>query len=396
MLTRNGWLLLAGAGVAAFAGRAFGLVELYVLAAGAAMLVAGAFIYVRWSRLRLRVRRAVTPTRVHAGDTTRVELAASNVGPMRTPLLKLRDPVGGTRGALLGLAPLHPRATARAAYRLPTSKRGVMAIGPLTIELTDPFGLVRRTALAAPIMELTVYPRVDRVGAPRGGGDRNPDGSAFNPNALGRQGDEFYAVRSYVLGDDLRRVHWPSTARHDELMVRQDEMPWQDRTTIILDVRRQPHTSASFERAVSAGASCMLAATRERHLGRLVTSDGYDSGNGFGVGHAELAMEYLARVGPSGHASLRAAFDRVGRTHPGGVLVAVLGTATSAELDALARMRRSFRSVVVVLTEAPVPPPTPLHGGLTIIDATLDGRFADAWAQAVAPAGVVAHEVAVL
>ncbi|HEX9257899.1 MAG TPA: DUF58 domain-containing protein [Acidimicrobiales bacterium] len=393
MLTRNGWLLLLGGAVVAVAGRAFALMELYVLAAGAVLLVALALAYVRWSRLRLRVRRAVTPTRVHAGDTTRVELAASNLGPVRTPLVKLRDPVGGTRGALLGLAPLRPQASARAAYRLPTTKRGVMAIGPLTVELSDPFGLVRRTAQAAPVMELTVYPRVDRLGAPRGGGDRNPDGSAFNPNALGRQGDEFYAVRSYVLGDDLRRVHWPSTARNDELMVRQDEMPWQDRTTIVLDVRRAPHSTASFERAVSAAASCMLAATRERHLGRLITSDGYDTGNGFGAGHAEGAMEYLARVGPSGHASLRAAFDRVGRTQPGGVLVAIVGRATAAELDLLARMRRSFRSVIAVVTEGPEPPRTPLHGALKIVDATADGVFAESWTHVVAPP---AHEAIVL
>jgi len=49
---------------------------------------------------------------------------------------------------------------------------------------------------------------------------------------VGRVGDDFYALRPYVVGDDMRKVHWPSTARRDELMVRQDELPWQGRVTI--------------------------------------------------------------------------------------------------------------------------------------------------------------------
>ena len=70
---------------------------------------------------------------------------------------------------------------------------------------------------------------------------RDPHAGAEHPNAVARSGEDFYALRPYVVGDDLRRVHWPSTARHDELMVRQDELPWQGRATVLLDVRRGAH-----------------------------------------------------------------------------------------------------------------------------------------------------------
>ncbi len=82
------------------------------------------------------------------------------------------------------------------------------------------------------------------------------------------------------MGDDLRRVHWPSTARRDELTVRQDERHQQGRTTVLLDVRRAVHTDVSFERAVSAAASLLVAATVRGDEVRLVATDGTDSGYG--------------------------------------------------------------------------------------------------------------------
>jgi uncharacterized protein (DUF58 family) len=385
VLGRNGWLLLAVAAALVFVGRLFGIVELYVAGAGAALLVLGAFIYVRTARVRLRVSRSVTPSRVHAGDTTRVEVGAVNKGTWRTPVVRLRDPVGGTRGALLNLAPLRPGETARAAYRLPTARRGIVSVGPLSLEVADPFGIAARTAVAAPLLELTVYPKVDRVLAPPGVGDRNPHGVAAHHNALGRQGDDFYALRQYVVGDDLRRVHWKSTARSDDLMVRQDEVPWQDRTTVVLDIRRAAHDAASLERAVSAAASVLSASARAGHLLRFMASDGTDSGTLSGVAQVESLMEYLARVEASGVGTLRAVFDDLLRAGNGGALVVVLGRATGAELETLARLRRRYRHVQPVIAHPPIPPLPAVASALRVIDATADDRFAQSWASMVGP-----------
>ena len=95
-------------------------------------------------------------------------------------------------------------------------------------------------------LELIVYParRRRRRRLPLATAMRSPR-PAPTPERLGRSGDEFYSLRPYVVGDDLRRVHWPSTARRDELIVRQDERHWQGRTTVLLDVRRAVHTPTS-------------------------------------------------------------------------------------------------------------------------------------------------------
>ena len=382
MVTHQGWAVLVGAAAVLVAARLFGIMELYIIGAALGLLVLAAVVYVRTARARLRVRRTLNPARVHAGDLARVEVTATNIGDGRTPVLGLRDPVAGTRGARLHLVPLRHAERARAAYRLPTEHRGVVAVGPLTIEVADPFGLARHRRPGARRIELTVLPHVDPIGAPTGGGDRDPLGNVVQHRSVGRQGDEFYALREYVVGDDLRRVHWKSTARRDDLMVRQDEMPWQQRTTVVLDTRRSSHTEASLERAVSAAASVTTAAYRAQHHLRLLGSDGTDAGLGNSIGHVEAIMEYLATVEATGQGSLRAVLEGLRRSPQSGSLVAVLSRATKSELDALARLRRSFGSVVVVVTEG-TEEPTAGHLPLTIVDARTDGTFAASWASMV-------------
>jgi uncharacterized protein (DUF58 family) len=381
VLTRQGIATLVVAVGIVVVGRLFGVMELYLVGAAVAALVVVALLYVRFASLRLRIGRSVTPSRVHAGDATRVEVSATNVNPRRSPLIKLRDPVGGTRGALLHLAPLAGGATARAAYRLPTSRRGLVPIGPLTVEVNDPFGLARRRAEAAPVLDLMVYPHVEPLPTMQAGGDRDPHGMTIRANTLGHQGDDFYALRQYVMGDDLRRVHWPSTARKDDLMVRQEEMPWQDRTTVLFDVRRSAHASpASFERAVTTAASVVASTFRDRHVLRLFASDGTDSTAGAGLAHVEAIMDYLAVVEPAPHGSLRESVERIYRARLAGSFVVVLGRAPAGEIEVVSRLFRTFRSTIVVVHDPPLPLTT--GRGVRVIDATTEGGLAQRWIEA--------------
>ena len=376
MPTRRGWgLALLGAATVA-AGRAFGIIELFVIGVGLVGLVAPAWLYVRLVELKLEIGRDVTPLRVHAGGAARVELRVTNLGRARSPLLELNDPVAGTRGAHLLVAPLRRRASARAAYRLPTSRRGLINIGPLTVRVQDPFCIASIRALAAARLELTVFPHIDELVARPAAGNRDPHAGAEHPNHIGHQGEDFYALRPYVLGDDLRRVHWPSTARTDELMVRQDELPWQGRTTVLLDTRRIGQDEDSFEVAVSAAASLMHAAVLRHDSVRLVTTDGTDSGAGSGQAHLDAAMEYLAVVEPSGSGSLAVLLAALGRA-TGGSLVVIFGTTSTGELDALARAARRFGALTVIITD---PSPVTIPVGIRRVVHVSSGQtFKKAW-----------------
>jgi uncharacterized protein (DUF58 family) len=379
MLTRSGWLTIIVAVIGAAVARAFAITELFVIAAGLGLLVIGCFLWARLTTLRLRVGRTVQPARVFAGETTRVEVTATNTAGQRTPVLSLTDPVAGTRGALLHLAPLKAGDQARAAYRLPTSKRGLVRVGPLKVEMGDPFGLTRRRATAAPVLDVTVYPAIHRITVPNLGGDEDPHGSSAR-NHLGRTSDEFYAMREYVRGDDLRRVNWKATARRDDLMVRQDERPWQDRTTVVFDTRSSSYDDASFERAVSAAASVTTAAFGARHIVRFLAGDGTDTNAATGMQHGESVLDYLAAVQPSSSASLRTSIEVLSKSAQGGLLVIVAGDIQSAELLIVNRLRRRYRRTVVLACHGHAPVAA---AGIVVADLTdPDTDFADAWATA--------------
>jgi uncharacterized protein (DUF58 family) len=329
------------------AGRLVGISELYVFGAAALILVLVAAFYVHLTRLDLEVDRRAYPARVYAGNTSRVEIRLRNLRLRTTPTLRLRDPVSGTEGAELLVPPLDRRATAAVTYRLPTERRGLHRIGPLQITMADPFGLVGSSTTGADRIEVTVYPRVDDVLPVPFTLGHDPLAGSLQPHALGRAGDDFYALRPYVVGDDLRHIHWPSTARHDELLVRQQEQPWQGRTTVLLDVRRSAQDVETLEVAVSAVASIVTANCDRHDLVRLVSTDGTDSGFAVGRSHLEAMLEHLAVVEATGAASLRAMLDLLHRD-AGGALVVVVAHVPTDELKAITRLGRRYGSVTIV------------------------------------------------
>jgi uncharacterized protein (DUF58 family) len=348
VLTRQGWFV-AGAAVAfLFAGWLLGSFELFLVGATLAALVLGCIAYVGLSRLRIDVTRELHPPRVHAGTPSRVDLRVENTGRRPTPVLGLRDAVSGTRGANLLVGPLAGGQVERAAYRLPTDKRGILEIGPLRVEMSDPFGIARITMTASGVSELTVYPHTDGIAPVPLTTGNDPMAGAEHPNALGRTGEDFYALRHYQVGDDLRRVHWASTAKHDELMVRQDEQPWQGRATVLCDIRAATNTEESLELVISAAASVVTASARRQDLVRLITTNGSDSGFAAGHAHVEGIMETLVSAEASHDAAFRRVVDRAARSSTGGALIAIVANMSPAEIERISRLRQRFGSVTVV------------------------------------------------
>lgn len=371
-------------------GRLLGAPELYVLGATLAALLVGTVAYLTLSRLNIDVSRELHPPRVHAGSPSRVELCVRNDGRRRSPVLAIRDAVSGTRGANLLVPPLESGGSARAAYRLPTERRGLLTVGPLEVSLSDPFGLTSITMQASGVQELIVYPHLDDIAPVPQTTGNDPMAGAEHPNALGRNGEDFYALRRYVVGDDLRRVHWPSTARHDELMVRQDELPWQGRATVLLDARASTTDAVSLELVISATASIIHAGAARQDLVRLAATDGYDSGFAAGQAHVEGILEHLARLEATNDVGFRAVIDRLVRTSTGGALVLVTAGAPPADVEQVIRLRQRFGSVTVVKFDpsthgatGPLAPAVPTGAGVLRVG---QGRsFAEVWNAAVRP-----------
>lgn len=353
MLTRRGWLLVLGSIVLSGVGRVLGLDELFALAAAALTLTVAALLYIRLTRFQLEATRELRPARVHAGSASRVELSVRNMAFRRSPVLTARDPFdGGRRWARLLLAPLAPGETARAAYRLPTERRGVFDLGPLQLQLSDPFGLAQTSIEAAPETKLTVYPHVDDIEPLPLSRGNDPHAGADHATALSLAGEDFYALRDYQEGDDLRRVHWGATAKLDELMIRQEEMPWQGRATVVLDLREGVHTPDSLELAVSAAAGIVNSCWKRRSLVRLLTTGGIDSGFAAGHAHMEAVLEHLAGVAAERSTQLGPLLSRLRRDSSGGALAVITTAAASTtDVEGIARLRGRFGLVTLVMIE---------------------------------------------
>jgi uncharacterized protein (DUF58 family) len=393
VLTRRGWgVCLSSVGFALF-GRLLGIPELYAVAVATLAVAGGAIGYVRLWPWQVDAQREVHPPQVHANGSSRVELSVRNLDDRPSPVLSARDPFDeGRRWARFHIAPLEPGELARAAYRLPTSQRGIFPLGPLQIGLTDPFGLARLTVESAPRTTLTVYPRIESIRPLPQAQGADPDGVTGRPS-LAAGGEDFYALRAYQTGDDLRRVHWPSTARQDDLMIRQDELPWQGRVTVLADLRASAQSPQSLELTLSAAASIIHAGWRDHRQFRLVVTDGTDTG--FGAGHAHLAaiFEYLASADTHVTGQLGQAVSALSRgATSGGVAVVTTDQVADQDVVGLSRLPARFGSVALVVIErsawdlrAQSRPPREVPGLGRVVRVNASQSFGVAW-DSVVPA----------
>ena len=276
MPTRAGYATLAFGVVSLIAGRLFGLFELYIVAAAALALVACAAAWVVLNWRGLSVSRTVTPARLHVGSTSSVTLSLSNRRIIPTPVAQITDEVDGTPRADAHVPPLTRGKVTRASYRVPAEVRGRIALGPMRTRVTDPFALATVLRTSAPDAAVLVLPAYDVVSAPPQPSGRVASKADRSPGRIGAHGEEFSSLRDYVVGDDLRKVHWPSTARSGDLVVRSEHVPEHGDSMVMLDVRSAVATPETFERMVSAATSLLIACFTRGDTVRFKTTAGDD------------------------------------------------------------------------------------------------------------------------
>ncbi len=291
MPTRQGWSTLS-AGIASIVlGRMFGLIELYII--GSALLAGFtiALLIVNRPLPRLAVRRVARPATVGVGEPARVDIQVANRSSVRSPKLTLWEPVGDKGGAPMQLAPLGAGEAVSAAYRVPTSRRGVVRTGPLRAERFDPLGLARRSNWLAGAGEVLVVPQQLTLAFPTAG-SAGRLGEHLRMKSYGQSGTEFHSQREYIPGDDLRRINWKSSARSTTLIVRETALEGIQRCTVVLDTLADSYDRDGFERAVTAAASVVGAASAAGIAARLV-APGLDLR---GPDVAPLSLRWLATV----------------------------------------------------------------------------------------------------
>ncbi|CAM5329362.1 MULTISPECIES: DUF58 domain-containing protein [Streptomyces] len=363
-LTTRGRSFLAAGIAAAICSFVLGLSELLRVGLLLAVLplICAAVLY--RTRYRVAASRRLAPARVPAGSEARVHLRMDNVSRLPTGLLMLQDRVPyvlGPRPRFV-LDRVEPGGRREVSYRVRSDLRGRYPLGPLQLRLTDPFGMCELTRSFSTHDTLTVIPRVEPLSPVRFGGEAKGygDGRQRSPALAG---EDDVIPRGYRYGDDLRRVHWRSTARYGELMVRREEQPRRSRCTVLLDTRGGAYEGAgpdsAFEWAVSGAASVLVHMLERGFSVRLLTDSGSavpgEGADGFaGTGQetadaAGLMMDTLAVIDHSDGTGLSRAYD-VLRGGNEGLLIAFLGDLDEEQATTVAKMsRRSGGAVAFVL-----------------------------------------------
>ncbi|MEV0596453.1 DUF58 domain-containing protein [Nonomuraea cavernae] len=308
------------------------------------------------TRYRLSCARRLDPARAEAGGDATVTLRLENVTRLPTGLLLIEDTVPyalGVRPRFV-LDRVEPRGIREIDYRVRSDLRGRYTIGPLSIRIADPFGLVELTRSFTISDTLVVTPQVVALPHVRLSGEWTGGGDS-RTRSVAAAGDDDVAPREYRQGDDLRRVHWRSTARHGELMVRREEQQWQSRGALLLDTRRHAHRGegprSSFEVAVSAAASIGVHLAHEGLGLRLVTDQGAEHLTDTGLSRSLLDTLAVVRQSPA--RSLETAMTALRQGGGDGLVVAVLGSLEPEEARELARIRHTGMTGVAVLLDVP-------------------------------------------
>ncbi|MFF3905259.1 DUF58 domain-containing protein [Streptomyces sp. NPDC001848] len=363
-LTTRGRSFLAAGVAAAICAYVLGQGELLRVGLLLAVLPLACATVLYRTRYRVAGSRRLSPSRVPAGSEARVHLRMDNVSRLPTGLLMLQDRVPYVLGPRPRFVLDRVEAGGRreVSYRVRSDLRGRYPLGPLQLRLTDPFGMCELTRSFSTYDTLTVIPRVEPLPPVRFAGEAQGYGDG-RQRSLALAGEDDVIPRGYRYGDDLRRVHWRSTARYGELMVRREEQPQRARCTVLLDTRAIAFQGAgpdsAFEWAVTGAASTLVHMLERGFSVRLLTdtgssvpgegADGFAGASQESADAAGLMMDTLAVIDHSDGAGLSRAYD-VLRGGNEGLLVAFFGDLDEEQTAMAAKMSgRSGGALAFVL-----------------------------------------------
>lgn len=346
-------------GIATFVcGFALGMRDLTRIGVILLALPVVSLLVVRRHRLDLDIERICAPTRVVIDEPLTVTVTMTNRSSRRTTPMQLEDHLDAALGERprFVVASLRRGETRAVSYRVRSAVRGRHRLGPVTVRVTDPFGLTSRVVRVGPTTTVTVLPRVTALRGigPRGQGT-GAEGTIHHTVAL--HGDDDVSTREYRDGDDLRRIHWPATARTGSLMVRQEDRPATRRAVVLVDNRGDAHAghggSSSLEWTVTAAASVTAHLLAGGYAVHLITHDpeGHDLvRDSTDLGQALDALAVLPTGPPEALSDLIRPASALGAR--GGVVIAIVGGLDDGSARALTSMRQPGSWGVALVIDA--------------------------------------------
>lgn len=376
MLTRRGMGVAAAAVGSYVAAVVLHYPELSILAAGGLfVLVFGVAWVLR--RPNVEIERAIEPSRVIRGEVALGLLVVRNRGRLSVSPTTAEEKCGSETVAV-DVPRLDPGGKTRTRYRLPTDRRAVLDIGPLSVVRQDPFGCWRTSQRLGKIERLWVHPVVHALLSLPSGRTRSLDGP--DRDGLPHGSVTFHALREYVPGDDLRHVHWRSSARLGTLMVREHVDTSLPQVTLVIDTKRADYEEGSFEEAMEVAASLAVAVTKASLPLRVVTTGGESVEARGRHSDARAVLDLLAGLSRVDHGSLRATMSHLAAERRGDVLLVVMGAADDEDSSAVGALgARYSRGVVVIVGDEPDEVAISVPGTVRVARARMAADFVGQW-----------------
>ncbi len=363
VVTPVGWLVLLVAALSLTLSFAFGWQEFTYL--GTIMLAAFVIsILFLFGRASYGVDVELNPRRVVVGDRAMGRMLVTNVGHRALPPTRMELPVG--KGlAEFQLPAMKPGAEQEELFAVPTNKRAVIVAGPAESVRGDQIGLLRRALRWAEPKDLFVHPRTVRLVPSAAGLVRDLEGQVSKK--ITNNDIAFHALRPYVPGDDRRYVHWRTSARIGQLMVRQFEETRRSQLTMIHATRSDLYASEEeFELAISVTASIAAQVIRDGTQMNVVS----DSGQ-WKTPSVTSMLDSSCRVEPTGRvfASIREFARERTKRLPNPSVVMIIGGSrmTTAEYRSVQSLFGSDTNQVAFHVESGAQPKIGSVAGLTVI-----------------------------
>lgn len=382
--TRRG-TALTSTGAGALAVGVLGGVETLVRVGALLLLVVAAAVAWLWvegraqDRGTLRMVRRVVPHPAQVGHPAVVDVRLESAGG-RHRLDRLHVAERAAR-ELSGGAPMRARVqrtpdSLTLSYPIEPRRRGRWPVGPLEVQRRDLFGVADwRGALGDPVL-VAVRPAVVPLALADRSASTDVDRAAVGARTPAA---DDVSLRDYRTGDDLRRVHWRSSARRGSLVVRQDERSGRRPASVLLDL---PLEDDAAEWSISLAASAALALLAAGHHVRLLGGDvlgaetDHHRAGADGRGADALLDQTVDLQVPVNDAAraawFLAALDTLAQEGGGAeVVLAVVGALEPEPLGALARLGDTNQCRVMVRTSLDGPRPEEQR--------TLDGLLRAGW-----------------
>jgi uncharacterized protein (DUF58 family) len=403
-LTTRGKTFLAVGAAAAVAGLIFSEADLFRIGLLLMALPVLSALTTSRARYRLSCTRQLVPRRIQAGQVAEARVRLLNVSRLRTGLLLAEDLIpaaiaGPGRRPRFVLESIEPGGSRDLSHQVEVDQRGKYTIGPLQVQVADAFGLASIGRSFATKSTLVVTPQIIALPRVSMAGNRLGDGES-GLRTVAAAGEDDIAPRAYRDGDELRRVHWRSTARYGELMVRREEQRWHNRALLLLDTRRKAHVGtgldSSFEYAVNAMASIGVHLVGQGTETQLITETGDAAPAGPA---AESLLERLAVIRTSRGTDLNRGLAAL-RTSNRGQVIAIVGALSPAQARLLAASHHGTSPAMALLLDGPhwaadrtgdrEPPSAAasilMAAGWRVVTATGSTPLADAWRELHHPA----------